>query len=205
MKHHRDSRGRIESAKTVVFVSQDFATAEKCGNLMKAFAGAEFVNFNQHTQLSDLAVMLSDPKYADRRKVLITMGLRAGDMQRAISRGEDAFREAMLFNIDPKFADELKGPLQSSFQRGVLSMGLLAASMPKGPGYKDSSSYRVLRSLLAMVFGNSEDAEQYIANLVNPDGSITVSMRFGYLINKMIGPAQRLVVNGFTQIVKIFA
>jgi len=198
--------GEACNSNTTVFVSQDFANADRCRELMRSFSGAKFVTFNQHTQLQDLPVMMSDPRYDGSRKVLITIGLKTGDMTGIVKRNEEVFNDAMLLNMDPELVDVLKdASAQRSFQRGVLTMALLAAGIEPGREYKTTKSYLVLKALLTMIFENDKEAERYITNLINPDGSINVLMRFGYLIGKLIGPAQRLVVNGFTQIVKIFA
>ncbi|MBP7056031.1 MAG: carbohydrate kinase family protein, partial [Candidatus Omnitrophica bacterium] len=198
--------GEARNSNITVFVSQDFANADRCRELMRAFSGAKFVTFNQHTQLQDLPAMMADPRHDGSRKVLITIGLKTGDMTGIIKRNERVFSNAMLFNVDPELADVLRDiSTQRSCQRGVLTMALLAAGIEPGREYKATKNYLVLKALLTMIFENDKEAEQYIANLINPDGSINVLMRFGYLIGKLIGPAQKLAVNGFTQIVKIFA
>ena len=63
----------------------------------------------------------------------------------------------------------------------------------------------MLKSLLISIFGDEAAADKYIVDLVNPDGTISVIKRFGDLIGMIIGPVKRVVVEGVTRIVNIFA
>jgi len=191
--------------KTVVFVSQDFAaSAERCRELLPVFTNVEYVPFNQHTQLNELPTLVSQAQYDDYRKVLITSGLAADQIRGVVSADERAFAGVIPVNTGAESFTNVTE--QRSFQKGVLTIALLGASVPKDQAtYKQSRSYMVLKSLLTRIFETEKDADEYITNLVNPDGTLTVSMRFGFLIGKIIGPVKRLVVNGFTRIVNIFA
>lgn len=199
------ARAEAQEAKVVVFVSQDFASAARCKELMSAFPKAVFVPFNQHSQLGDLPAMLTDGKYAASRKVLVTLGLKADQMNEIVAANEAAFADVLPFNISAEAVDGLRGDRQKSFQKGVLTMGLLAAGIPQNGEYKRSRGYMVLKALLTAVFENADEAERYIENLVDPRRDMNVSERFGYLISRIIGPIQRLVVNEVARIVNIFA
>ena len=189
----------------MIFISQDFATPERCEELMSSFPNATFVTINQHTKLKDLPATLADRQYAGQKKVLITLGLKADQLQSIVANNKEDFEDVMPLNISAELIDTLRGNRQKSFQKGVLSMGLLAAGIPGNAEYKESRSYMVLKALLKIIFDNAADeADQYITNLVNPQGSIDVIDRFGYLIGKIIGPVQRLVINKFTRIVNFF-
>jgi hypothetical protein len=196
------------SQRTVVFVSQDFAaSAERCRELLPDFSNVEYVPFNQHTQLPELASIVGDTQYDGCRKVLITNAVNREEMatlKNIVAANSEIFRNVIPINTGAEGFSSVAE--QKSFQKGVLGMALLAAAIPQDPqAYKGSRSYVVLKSLLKMILGTEKDADDYITNMVNPSGSIDVTMRFGYLIGRIIGPVKKLVVNGFTRIVNIFA
>jgi len=199
---------KAAAEEIVVFVSQDFAASEdKCRQLLPNHPKVKYVPFNQHTQLGDLPGMLSQEQFAGHRKVLITSGLvgeQRASLEKIIASNKDIFRNVIPINAAAgQFANiEQEG----SFRKGILSMALLAASMPTDPTtYKQSENYRFLKSLLMKIFNSEREADEYITNLVNPNGAMDVSARFSFLINRVIGPISKLVVNGFTQLVNIFA
>lgn len=197
-----------QSQETVVFVSQDIiADRARCEELIRERPLVTFVPFNQHTQLASLPMMISNPAYLKHKKVLITLGLDAVTMSAVLQGSEIAFSDVIPLNISAEGVSELgRGEELRAFQKSVLSLGLLAAAIPKDKDrYKDARSYQTLKAILTIVFGDEHAAEEYIIYLVNPDGTISVPMRFGYIIGKVIGAVKELTVNTVARIVNIFA
>lgn len=194
----------VSRNKTVVFVSQDFADKARCEDLMP---GATFVPFNQKTGLSELPGILSNPQYADYKKVLLTVGLETKDINNIIAKNEEAFTDVTPLNIDEAAFAEIRKDAERAriFQKGILTMGLLAAALTEHKeDYKETRSYQLLRSLLTMIFDDNRVAEFYIRNIVNPDG-VSVLTRFGNLITRILGPVRQHFINTFTRIVNYFA
>ena len=199
---------KTAATKIVVFVSQDFAASkDECKRLLPSHTLAEYVPFNQHTQLSALPGLMNQAQYGSYKKVLITSGVigkQKTDLEAVIESSRLIFRDVILINAAVGQFENVAE--EKSFKKGILTMALLAASMPTDPTtYRQSESYKFLKSLLMKIFDHEREAEEYIANLVNPNGALGTHKRFSFLISRIIGPIGKLVVNGFTRLVNIFA
>jgi hypothetical protein len=194
----------VNSGRTVFFVAQEFASLERCKEL---FPNATFVPFSQRTQFDGLPEMLDDARYAGAKKVLVTLGLNADERVREIILyHERSFLDVVPLNIKADCFSGLTTLEQKPFQKGILTMGLLASAIPADKStYKETRSYMILRTLLNMIFEDEAVTNEYIDKLVNPGHEINVSARWGYLIGRMIGPVKQRVINVYTRIVSYFA
>jgi len=198
------ANAEISQQKTVVFVAQEFASVKRCEEL---FPGATFVAFSQSSQIDGLPVMLNDARHDGAKKVLITVGLRDNEkLTGMILSNKDIFRNVIPLNVESGLFEGLAPSAQKPMQKGILAIGFLASAVPTDLAtYKDANSYKALRALLNMIFDDDKVTQEYIENLINPDGTIGVIRRWAYLIGKIIGPVKRNAVEVLTRMVSYFA
>jgi hexokinase/sugar (pentulose or hexulose) kinase len=191
----------LQENKTVVFVPQGFATEDRCAEFAKQFPGAEFKSFDQNAGLARLPGQLQ--KYRDQgyKIAMVTMGLDFAKIQNTIRANMDAFKGVMPVNVGAEGISELNAERLQSFQKGVLTIALLARALPE-KDYAETRSYMTLQSLLGAVLPETVNVDTYISTLVNTNMDIMV--RFGYLINAMLKPIVPMDYEQLNHVVEVF-
>ncbi|GEM_PF-66451 len=174
---------QMKQANPVIFVPQHFITKYRCGQLAKEFPGATFVTFDQNANLDKLPDLLG--RYPDRKKVVVGMGLDFGEIKDMIDKRPDDFGGVVPLNFSDEGVSGLQRDERKSLQRSVISIALLAGTLPD-EGYEETYSYRTLRTLLDIVLPDGADIDTYMNNLLSAD--MDTGERFSYLINTMLRP-----------------
>jgi hypothetical protein len=197
----------VNAQKTVVFVPQDFATVNRCEDLMGRTESVKYVPIPKESSPSDIMTMIADPRYDGYKKVLITTtDMDSKTLKLLAASNEGAFKDILPLNVDSDDLDTLSTAEAKVFQKATLMIGLLGSALPKHQDkYKMSKTYMVLKAMLKLVFDDDKVIEDYIACIANPDQKMSPSTRFGLLLDRIIGPMEKLVTNVVMEIVKIFA
>jgi hypothetical protein len=196
-----------ENQKILVFTPQTFASKERCEEVMKGFPGADFVTYSPAIKAEALSALLTQQKYKDCKKVLITMGMKTDSafFEDQVFEKPYLFKEIMLINTSGE-SMRLSTIQKRSLQKGVLTVALLARSLPK-KGYEKTNAYETLMQILNLLLEDRYDAETYIATLVGAshDKKVILTIeRYQYLIDAMLKPIVRVNVERLRYIVDIF-
>lgn len=175
----------IKVSRAVLFVPQEFITSDGCAELVKRLPHIQFVQFNQYTRIENLSGMLRryPPQF---KKIVITVGLDFSDIRRTVEENQGVFKNVIAINLSSRGLSDMRGAKRRIYQRSVLALALLAASLPK-EGYRGAIAYPVFRSLLEAVLPSGADLDRYIDAAVNTDRNTTE--RFMEISNQEVEPA----------------
>ena len=185
---------QLQDTKVAAFIPQDFDTPEDCRRLLREYPRAEFIPYNRH-DLDGLPALLSEDKYKDCKKVLVTIGLNAESVGELVKSNKAAFAGVTPVNADEK---ALREDSEKLYRKTILAVGLLEATLP-AEGYADTSAYRTLLSLLRMTLPEGITADDYIAAIVNKD--MDAAARFCFLIKGMLRPIEQANVERLRYVV----
>ncbi|MDD5440198.1 MAG: hypothetical protein PHS37_08435, partial [Candidatus Omnitrophica bacterium] len=189
--------------RTVVLMPQTFASPDECRHVMQDFKGVEYVPYDMSR---NLAMLLE--RYKDANVALVTLDQNTAAFNSFLGfQNRSVLKNVMPIHFSSKGVPE-RGEGRESFQKGVLTVTLLARALPnQKEKYIETGSYLTLKALLDGPEGylpQGVDVEDYIANLANAVQDRNLLDRFSSIINVMLKPIIPINVEQLRHIVAVF-